>query len=271
VSVRDIVRAQAQALDCLQIPRVGAVVGASIGGMQALQWAVDFPQRIGQCIAIGTAPLNAMGLALNHLQRQAIQLDARFRGGLYGDDAPVDGLALARAIAMCSYKSAGLFQQRFGRNPNRNGEDPFRVLHDRFDVGGYLDHQGEKFNQRFDANSYLAISKAMDTFELARGYASEPTALARITAPVLLVGISTDWLFPPAEVRALSERVNKAGARSEYVELQTDHGHDGFLAEFHLLAPILRQHLLQYPHLPGADKCGVPARGHQGGTYAASC
>ena len=243
VSVRDMVRAQKQVLDFLQIRRVRAVVGASIGGMQALQWAVEFPECVEKCIAIGAAPLNAMGLALNHLQRQAIQLDPKWRGGTYGDDPPVNGLALARAIAMCSYKSGGLFEERFGRKPNRNGEDPLHSLRNRFDVGGYLDHQGEKFNARFDANSYLVISKAMDTFDLARGYASEGDALARITAPVLAVGISTDWLFPPQDVRALSRRITEAGGQSEYVELESAHGHDGFLADFHLLAPILREHL----------------------------
>ncbi len=267
VTVRDIVRAQAQVLDYLEIPRVRAVVGSSVGGMQALQWAVDFPQRVGQCIAIGAAPLNAMGLALNHLQRQAIQLDSKFRDGRYADGPPVNGLALARAIAMCSYKSSELFEERFGRKPNRNGEDPLRSLRERFDVGGYLDHQGEKFNQRFDANSYLVITKSMDTFDLARGYGSEREALARITAPVLLVGISTDWLFTPADVRALAGRIADAGGRSEYVELQSAHGHDGFLADFHLLAPILREHLTD-KILPASVR---PALGQQGGSYAASC
>jgi homoserine O-acetyltransferase/O-succinyltransferase len=267
VSVRDIVRAQAQVLDLLQIPRVRAVVGASLGGMQALQWAVEFPQRVEKCIAIGAAPLNAMGLALNHLQRQAIQLDPKWRGGNYGDDPPVDGLALARALAMCSYKSGELFEERFGRQPNRNGEDPFRSLRDRFDVSGYLDHQGVKFNQRFDANSYLVISKAMDTFDLARGYASERAALSRITAPVLSVGISTDWLFPPHDVRALSRRIAEAGGRSEYVELDSAHGHDGFLADFHLLAPILCEHLPNR-FQPLSVRTAV---GHEGDSYAANC
>ncbi len=267
VSIRDIVRAQAQVLDHLQIPRLRAVVGASIGGMQALQWAVEFPERVGKCIAIGAASLNAMGLALNHLQRQAIQLDPKWRDGNYGDDPTVDGLALARAIAMCSYKSPELFEERFGRKPNRNGEDPFRSLRDRFDVGGYLDHQGQKFNARFDANSYLVISKAMDTFDLARGYASDLVALSRISVPVLLVGISTDWLFPPADVRALARRISEAGGVSDYVELDSTHGHDGFLADFHLLAPILREHLSEkvqpLPVRSGAPQHGTP--------YAASC
>ncbi len=172
VSVRDIVRTQAHVLDELGVEHLRTVIGASIGGMQALQWAVDYPDRVGHCIAIGTAPLSAMGLALNHLQRKAILLDPRFDGGRYpAGQQPAEGLGLARAIAMCSYKSAELFGERYARKPNRNGEDPLRSLHERFDVAGYLDYQGEKFVQRFDANSYLVISKLMDTFDIARGYA----------------------------------------------------------------------------------------------------
>jgi homoserine O-acetyltransferase len=147
---------------------------------------------------------------------------------------------LARAIAMCSYKSAGLFDARFGRNPDRTGEDPHRSLGGRFDVAGYLDHQGRTFTRRFDANSYLVLSKAMDTFDLARGYESEAAALRRIKARVLLVGITSDWLFPADDVRALARRMISAGVDCRYDELASGHGHDGFLADADLLAPLLR-------------------------------
>lgn len=240
VSIRDMVRAQAQVLDRLGVHRLHSVIGGSIGGMQALQWAVDYPERVERCIGIGAAPLSALGLALNHVQRQAIQLDPAWRGGRYTSDAaPTGGLALARAIAMCSYKSAELLQRRFARRPNRNGEDPALSLDGRFDVAGYLDHQGEKFIARFDANSYLVLSKAMDTFDLARGYDSERDALRRIRARVLLVGISSDWLFPPEDVRDLAHRIRAAGRSCDYSELKTTHGHDGFLADADLLAPFL--------------------------------
>jgi homoserine O-acetyltransferase len=240
VSIRDMVRAQAQALDRLGVQRLHAVLGGSIGGMQALQWAVDYPDRVERCIGIGAAPLSAMGLALNHVQRQAIQLDPAWREGQYTpDNAPNGGLALARAIAMCSYKSAELLQRRFARRPNRTGEDPSSSLAGRFDVAGYLDHQGEKFIARFDANSYLVLSKAMDTFDLARGYEAEREALRRIRARVLLVGISSDWLFPPEDVRDLAHRIRAAGRSCDYSELKTAHGHDGFLAEAEQLAPFL--------------------------------
>jgi homoserine O-acetyltransferase len=251
VTIADMVRAQARVIDHLGIRRLRAVMGGSIGGMQALRWAVDFPDRVQHCITVGTAPLGAMGLALNHLQRRAIQIDPLFNGGRYTAQ-PADGLALARAIAMCSYKSAELFEERFARKPNRNGEDPLRSLADRFDVGGYLDHQGEKFVARFDANSYLVLSRAMDTFDLAQGYPTEAAALARITADVLLVGISSDWLFPAADVRSLASRMLAAAVRCRYAELESQHGHDGFLADADLLAPILRD-AVHRPSSPEID------------------
>jgi homoserine O-acetyltransferase/O-succinyltransferase len=240
VSIRDMVRAQAQVLDHLGIERLHTVVGGSIGGMQALQWAVDCPQRVERAIAIGAAPLSAMGLALNHLQRLAIQVDPAWRGGRYAQgEGPDAGLGLARGIAMLSYKSAELFAQRFARRPNRNGEDPHRSYSERFDVAGYLDHQGEKFIARFDANSYIVLSKAMDNFDLARGYESECEALRRIRARVLLVGISSDWLFPPEDVRDLAQRIRATGRSADYAELKSSHGHDGFLADPDQLAPFL--------------------------------
>ena len=240
VTIRDIVRAQAHVLEELGVKRLQIVIGASIGGMQALQWAVDFPERVEHCIAIGVAPLAAMGLALNHLQRKVIQLDPEFKDGRYGaGEQPAGGLGLARAIGMISYKSPALFEERYGRKPNRNGEDPLRTIAERYDVAGYLDHQGEKFVARFDANSYLVISKAMDTWELGRGYSSEDEALRRIVAHVSLVGISSDWLFPAKDVRELAKRIEAAGVQCDYTEFETAHGHDGFLAEMDAVAAVV--------------------------------
>ncbi len=240
ITVRDIVRAQARVMEELGIRHLRTVVGASIGGMQALQWAVDYPDRLAHCVAIGAAPLSAMGLALNHLQREAIRLDPKFQDGRYEvGRQPADGLGLARAIGMISYKSAELFGERYARKPNRNGEDPLRSMHDRFDIAGYLDYQGEKFVARFDANSYLIISKLMDTWDLAQGYASEAEALKRIKAHVSMVGISSDWLFPPEDVKALAERIAAAGANCDYTEFETAHGHDGFLAEMDAIAAVV--------------------------------
>jgi len=237
------VRAQARLLDHLGISRLHTVIGGSIGGMQALSWAVEFPERVERCIAIGAAPLSAMALALNHLQRQAICNDPAWLEGSYApDQQPVAGLALARAIAICSYKSSELFSERFARRPDRGGDDPYSSLFGRFDIAGYLDYQGSIFTPRFDANSYLVISKAMDTFELAR-HGSEKEALQRIHARLLLVGISSDWLFPASDVFALAQRARAAGVNVEYAELTSAHGHDAFLADADLLASLINTHI----------------------------
>jgi homoserine O-acetyltransferase/O-succinyltransferase len=245
VTIHDIVRAQAELISHLGIRRLRAVIGGSIGGMQAMEWAIAYPEQVAHCIAVGAAPLSAMGLALNHLQRRAIQNDAKWRGGDYpAQDPPHAGLALARAIAMCSYKSAELFGERYGRRPNeRAGEDPLGSLDARYEVAGYLDYQGEIFTRRFDANTYLVISKAMDTFDVGVGHESREAALARIRASVLLVGIDSDWLFPAADVRALTEEMRSAGAAVSYAELATTHGHDGFLANADELAALLSTEL----------------------------
>ncbi|OYT71899.1 MAG: homoserine O-acetyltransferase [Chloracidobacterium sp. CP2_5A] len=232
VTIGDMTRAQRLALRSLGVARLTAVIGGSIGGMQALRWATDFPDDLDLCVAIGATPLPALGLALNHLQRQAIMQDPAWQSGDYAAQ-PAAGLSLARAIAMCSYKSAALFDKRFGRRPNRSGEDPRRSLAGRYDVAGYLDHQGEKFFRRFDANSYLALSKAMDVFDLS------DAELARIRARAHLVGLSSDWLFPAAGVRALAERLRAVNVSAQYDEILTDHGHDGFLAEPDAVAPLL--------------------------------
>ncbi len=240
VSVLDTVRAQAKLLDHLGVDRLYAAVGGSIGGMQALLWATEFPERIQRSIAIGVAPLNAMGLALNHIQRQAIRDDPAWRGGNYSiDDPPSRGLALARGLAMCSYKSPELFEERYGRKPNRNGEVPHRSHEGRYDVAGYLDYQGRRFLERFDANSYLAITRAMDTFDFGATPEEEAANFQRIQAKVLLVGISSDWLFPAADVQALADRMAAAGVDVRYLEQSSHHGHDGFLADAADLAPMI--------------------------------
>jgi homoserine O-acetyltransferase/O-succinyltransferase len=243
VGIRDVVRAQALLLDALDVSRLKLAIGASIGGMQVLQWAIEFPTRVAHTIAIAACPLGAMGLALNHLQRQAIMLDPDWNGGNYSPGAlPGRGLALARALGVISYKSEELFHERYGRNPDRSGEDPWkdkRMPGGRFDVSGYLDHQGEKFNSRFDANSYLAITRMMDLFDPARPYASPAKAWSRVQAKLMLIGISSDWLFPATDVAALAATIQAAGVRCQYRELLSNHGHDSFLAEPQLLLDIL--------------------------------
>jgi len=255
VGVRDNVRAQSRLLDSLGIRKVRLALGGSIGGMQALEWTIQHPGRVERALIIGVTPLSAMGLALNHLQRQAIQHDPEWMGGRYLPQRPPRrGLALARQIAMISYKSAPLFDERFGRNPNRSGEDPWAadgcssgetsaqnsgaaaamaggLIGGRFDIAGYLDHQGQRFIERFDANAYLAILRAMDTWDPLRGCASPAEAFGGIRARLSFIGISSDWLFPAEEVRRFAECIRQAGAHADYREMTSDHGHDAFLAE----------------------------------------
>ncbi len=258
VSIRDMVRAQAQLIQHLGIHQLRAVLGGSIGGMQALQWTIDFPERVAGCFSVGAAPLSAMGLALNHLQREIIRLDPAWNTGNYdASHPPTRGLALARGLAVCTYKSPALFAERFGRKPDRSGEDPLQSHTARYDAAGYLDYQGRIFNERFDANSYLVISRAMDTFDLSRGYASEAEALHRIRARLLVVGISSDWLFPAADVHALAERIQNANAVCNYIELHGDHGHDAFLAEVSNVRPLI-EYIVQSGAPQPQEKTSVP-------------
>jgi homoserine O-acetyltransferase/O-succinyltransferase len=239
ISISDNVRAQAQLLDSLGIHRLRLVMGGSIGGMQALEWAMLFPERVERGLIIAVAPLCAMGLALNHLQRQAIQGDRDWEGGNYLPQRPPrQGLSLARQIAMLSYKSAPLFEERYARNPNRNGEDPWGLdghagglIGGRFDIGGYLDLQGRRFIERFDANAYLAILRTMDTWDPLRGKGSPIEVFGRIRARLSFVGISSDWLFPPQAVREFAYSIRAAGVAADYREMTSAHGHDAFLAE----------------------------------------
>ncbi len=242
VTIADIVRSQALLLDHLGIERLQAAVGGSIGGMQALEWAVQFPERVRHVVAVGAAPLNAMGLALNHLQRQAIWNDPAFKNGWY-EEQPANGLGQARALAMLSYKSPELFSQRYGRRPNRNGEDPFATLSGRFDIAGYLDYQQKIFLERFDANSYVAITKLMDSWHLPEKESQQFRAMAGNKVRVELVGISSDWLFPVADVEAVHQQFVRAGILSHYSELVSDHGHDAFLADADRLFPLFHSAL----------------------------
>jgi len=239
ISIRDNVRAQARLLDSMRIRKLRLVLGGSLGGMQVLDWCIQDPERVERALIIAVTPLSAMGLALNHLQRKAIQHDPEWRGGNYlPQKPPRHGLSLARQIAMLSYKSAHLFDERFGRNPNRSGEDPLDLdptggglIGGRYDIAGYLDHQGDRFIDRFDANSYLAILRTMDTWDPLHPDGSAAETFGRIRARISFVGISTDWLFPPADVKQFAETIRSAGVEADYREMVSSHGHDAFLAE----------------------------------------
>jgi homoserine O-acetyltransferase len=237
VTVGDIVEAQRRALGALGIERLGVIVGGSLGGFQALQWAHAHAGAVDHAIVIGAYDhLRAQGIAQNGAARDAIRLDPAFRGGWY-DEPPVEGLRLARAIATLTYKSEHLFEQRFRNRPDRKGGEPGRRLDDRFDVEGYLAHQGDLFAARIDANSYRTLTRAMDLFDL-RGR-ERPAGSTRLT----FVGIAGDQLYPPEHVWSCAARWAEAGWDAAYRHLPSDHGHDAFLAEAGNLADLLREGL----------------------------
>lgn len=220
VTTGDIVRANALLFNYLGIKRFRTVIGGSVGGMLALQFAVDFPDLADEIISIAATPLSAMGLALNHLQRQAVTK---------GD------IELARKIAVISYKSPRQFDDRFGRNTNRNGEDPKLKRGDRFDIGGYLDTHGERFKDKFEIESYDLITTAMDLFDLS------DEGIAQIESKVSLVGISSDWLFPSADVQVLQQRMQRLGVDARYHEIESDDGHDAFLTDTAEMSRVLKE------------------------------
>ncbi|HEU5401363.1 MAG TPA: homoserine O-acetyltransferase [Terriglobales bacterium] len=244
VTIGDVVRAQERALHDLGITRLYAVLGASIGGMQALEWAIRFPEKVERCIAIGATPLSSMGLALNHLQRQAIFAD------------PEQGLRIARGIAMCSYKSSALFDERHGRKPNREGDFPWESKEGKFDIAGYLEYQGEIFARRFDPQTYVAITRMMDLWDPAR---SDASVYDRIQARASLIGISSDWLFPAEDIRNLANELRSHSVDCQYHEIESDHGHDSFLAEMDRVHDLLAQILSESKHSAGIgeSECGV--------------
>jgi homoserine O-acetyltransferase len=244
VTVRDWVRSQKIGLQELGISHLRTVIGPSIGGMQALQWAVEYPEWVDKVIAMGTTQLNALGLGLNHLQREAIRLDPEWRGGDYYDGpGPRAGLAQARGIAMTTYKSSELFHERHGRKADRKGVAPWVQESGRFDIAGYLEYQGKLFWQRFDANAYLTITRAMDLWDPLRDF--QGAAWERIRAKVLLFGISSDVLFPDSDVCAFAEELRRAGADCRYESVDSAHGHDSFLAEPDKLVGLLKEFLAE--------------------------
>ena len=212
----------------MSIARLRAVAGGSLGGMQALQWALDAPERLDHAIVIGAYDhFSAMGIALNAIAREAIRI-AR---------TPGEGIALARKIAMLTYKSEALFAQRYARKFDRAGGDPTKNPGDRYDVEGYLDHQGAIFTARMNPAAYLALTRAMDLFDV------RETPVPAHAPAFTFVGISSDWLFLPAYVRATAQRLAGEGADSRFFELVSDHGHDAFLAEPQAIATLLGDRL----------------------------
>ena len=249
VTVRDMVRAQARLLDRLGIAKLHAVVGGSLGGMQAMEWAVTYPDRMRAIIPIGAAGrFHPQGIAFNEVQRQAIINDPDFRDGqYYGTPGPVKGLATARMLGMITYRSDASMWQQFGRNIRAEkaelpptAADSFGIT---FEVESYLRYQGEALVKRFDANSYLYLSRAMDLQNIGRGFGSYEAAHGAIKARVLSIGISSDLLFPPYLQQETVDLVRQAGGDAVYMELDSPWGHDAFLVDFHLVADAIREFL----------------------------
>jgi homoserine O-acetyltransferase len=247
VTIRDIVRTQAALADHLRIDRWLAVVGGSMGGMQVLEWAVMFPQRVRAIAAIATcAAATAQQIGFSFVQRQAIALDPGFRGGAYYDatdgEGPHRGLAAARALAQITYRSDPVFAERFGRGVI---DELDFSLWQRFDVEGYLDYHGQKLVRRFDANTYLRLSKAMDLHDLGRNRGGVHRALARVKADMLAVAVNSDNLFLPYQQRDLVDGVRAHGGRARFVEVDSPDGHDGFLLASDQIAAALTPFLAE--------------------------
>ncbi len=233
VTVSDWVAAQARLADTFGIDAWAAVIGGSLGGMQALQWTLDFPQRVRGALVIAAAPkLSAENIAFNDVARQAILTDPDFHGGHYyaHNVVPLRGLRLARMLGHITYLSDDQMAEKFGRRTRAGaGSYGFDV---EFEVESYLRHQGDKFAGVFDANTYLRMTKALDYFDPAAEFDDDlAAALARATAQFLIVSFTTDWRFPPARSREMVNALVKNGQPVVYSEIECAHGHDSFLMD----------------------------------------
>jgi homoserine O-acetyltransferase len=219
-TVRDVVRVQAALVERLGVRRLRLVLGGSLGGMQVLEWALLFPERVGAIVPIAaSARHSAWCIALSEAQRQAIYADPRWRGGAYpADDAPEAGLAVARQIAMCTYRSRESLEPRFSRESDAEAG---------FAVASWLRHHGRALVERFDAASYVALTRAMDTHDVGRGRGGWREALGTVRAPALVVAVDSDVLYPPVEQAELAAAL----PNGRLARLRSPHGHDAFLIE----------------------------------------
>jgi homoserine O-acetyltransferase len=230
VTIGDMVRAQKRLVDHLGIERLLAVTGGSMGGMMALDWAVRYPDATASVLAIATsARLNAQGIAFNEVGRQAIVADPRWNGGDYYDqDLPQSGLAIARMVGHITYLSEGQMRAKFGRRL-QDRESFGYDFETEFQVESYLRYQGDKFVRRFDANSYLYITKAIDYFDLTNGHRSLVEAFEDVQAEFLVVSFSSDWLYPTAGSKEIVQALQANGVPTTFLEIPNAYGHDAFL------------------------------------------
>ncbi|NJM51562.1 MAG: homoserine O-acetyltransferase [Sphingomonadales bacterium] len=234
ITIADMVRAQAILLDHLGIETLAAVIGGSMGGMQALCWASLYPQRVRSAVVIASAARHsAQNIAFHEVGRQAVMADPNWRGGdYYGDDTPpAKGLSVARMAAHITYMSEAGLTEKFGRNLQDRDAKSFGFDAD-FQIESYLRHQGISFVDRFDANSYLYITRAMDYFDLAEAHGGILSAAFQGSKTrFCLISFDSDWLYPTAESRRIVHALNAAGAPTSFVELSSPFGHDAFLID----------------------------------------
>jgi len=248
ITVADMVRTERALLDALGIDRLAAVAGGSLGGMQAFEWAIMFPDKVDAIIAIAsTHALHPQGVAWNAIAREAIMRDPEWQEGRYHDTAatPDAGMSVARMIGHITYLSAAALDEKFGRRLHNAGDIRYTVTEPEFEVESYLRHQADSFVKRFDANTYLYISRALSYFDLARehGRGSLARALAGIKARALLIAFSSDWLYPPSGSREVEETLRGLGKPVELHVIDAPYGHDCFLLEEARQTPIIRRFL----------------------------
>ena len=242
VTIHDMVYAQKLLLDYLGVAELHAVIGGSMGGMQAMLFAIEFPQFTHRQLALATTSReSAQAIAFNEVGRQAIMQDTAWNQGSYAKDGgPRVGLAIARMMAHITYVSDASMDRKFGRRKKETAVGDSYTFDVQFEVEGYLRHQGQTFINRFDANSYLYITRALDQFDLSSSYGSLEQAFAKVQGDSLIVGFTSDWLFPPEQNRTISLALLRAGKRASYAELSTDLGHDSFLLESEELYALVR-------------------------------
>jgi len=244
ITTGDIVEVHKLLLDHLGIGRLAAVIGGSFGGMQALEWSIRYPDMVDRCVCIAAAAcLSAQALAFDLVARDAILSDPNWAGGdYYGNEPGPDwGLAHARKIGHITYLSPEMMQTKFGREKTKTAEDGAHA--NLFQVEAYLDHQGRKLVDRFDANSYLRIMHAMDSFDLAERFGSLEDAFRSMKSKCLVIALSSDWLFPPEQSTELAAALLRAGKNVSYCRLEAPHGHDAFLVGIAHLTETVRAFL----------------------------
>jgi homoserine O-acetyltransferase len=232
VTIGDMVHAQALLLDHLHIDRLLCVAGGSMGGMQALQWCVSYPDRVRSCIPIATTYRHsALQIAFDEVGRQSIMADPKWAGGNYrAEEGPDAGLAVARMIGHITYMSDKSMERKFGRSLKK--KEYGYVFTQEFEVEGYLRYRGDSFIQRFDANSYLYLTRAMDYFDLQRERSLVHALSDLGNKHFLIIAFSSDWLYPPYQSREIVKALKMNGSDVTYCEISSDYGHDAFLIEF---------------------------------------